>query len=151
MQSRSGVLPRATKYLLTKKNENNQWTLVRERFINRQRMFRYVQKVVFSVQRHFGERIVMNFPFYFRPQLAGLSPAALGTDGGQTTSSLDDLSVWFAVPKKRVTRHKKRLKTTVQKRIPLRKNIVNDPRTGEVTLMHRLPFNWKKYLPKVDE
>jgi ribosomal protein L32 len=54
--------------------------------------------------------------------------------------------LWFAVPKKQVTRHKKRLKTTVQKRIPLRTDIVVDPRTGQVTRKHRLPFNWKDYL-----
>merc|ERR1719464_1759970 len=57
--------------------------------------------------------------------------------------------IWFAVPKKKVSRSRKRMKTTVQKRIPLKKNIVFDPRTGEVTLKHRLPFNWKDYLPKI--
>ena len=110
------------------------------------KMFRSVQNAALSVQR----RILMNFPYQFRPQLATLSPVSLEVDGC-TANLFDDLSVWFAVPKKRVTRHKKRLKTTVQKRIPLRKNIVIDPRTGEVTLMHRLPYNWKEYLPKVDE
>lgn len=80
----------------------------------------------------------------FRPQLAGV-PASLPSE----SSSLFDTALWFAVPKQRVTRHKKRLKTTVQKRIPLRKDIVVDPRTGEVTLKHKLPFNWKDYLPKV--
>jgi ribosomal protein L32 len=60
-------------------------------------------------------------------------------------------AIWlFAAPKQRVTRHKKRLKTTVQKRIPLRKNIITDPRTGELTLKHKLPFNWKQYLPQVE-
>ncbi len=62
----------------------------------------------------------------------------------------DNPWIWFAVPKKRVSRSRKRMKTTVQKRIPLKKNIVFDPRTGEVTLMHKLPFNWKDYLPKFD-
>jgi ribosomal protein L32 len=57
--------------------------------------------------------------------------------------------VWFAVPKSRVTRHKKRLKTTAQKRLPLRNDIVTDPRTGELTRLHRLPFNWRDYLPKL--
>lgn len=56
-------------------------------------------------------------------------------------------ALWFAVPKKRRTRHKKRLRTTLQNRIPLRKNIVTDPRTGELTLRHRLPYNWFDYLP----
>jgi ribosomal protein L32 len=54
--------------------------------------------------------------------------------------------LWFAVPKKQVTRHKKRLKTTVQKRIPLRTDIVLDPRTGQITRKHRMPVNWKDYL-----
>jgi ribosomal protein L32 len=56
-------------------------------------------------------------------------------------------ALWLAVPKQKVTRHKKRLKTTVQKRIPLRRDIVTDPRTGETTLRHKMPFNWKDYLP----
>ena len=56
--------------------------------------------------------------------------------------------LWFAVPKKKVSRHKKRLKTTVQKRIPLNRNIVTDPRTGEVTLQHKMPANWRDYLPE---
>ena len=58
--------------------------------------------------------------------------------------------IWFAVPKRKHTRSRKRMKTTSQKRIPLKKNIVFDPRTGEVTLKHKLPFNWKDYLPKVE-
>ena len=58
--------------------------------------------------------------------------------------------IWFAVPKSKISRSRKRMKTTRQKRIPLKKNIVFDPRTGEVTLKHKMPFNWKDYLPKVD-
>ena len=64
----------------------------------------------------------------------------------ETTTSLED-SLWFAVPKKKVTRGKKRLKTTLQKRIKLKDNIVIDKRTGELTLKHKLPYNWKNYLP----
>lgn len=56
-------------------------------------------------------------------------------------------AIWFAVPKKRVTRSKKRLKTTVQYRIKLKENIVTCPRTGELTLRHKLPAAWKKYIP----
>lgn len=68
------------------------------------------------------------------------------------TEQEDDFSIWhMAVPKKKVTRHKKRLKTTVQKRIPLKKNIIIDPRTGELTKMHHLPVNWKDYLPDEEE
>mmetsp|Transcript_56261 Transcript_56261/g.136395 ORF Transcript_56261/g.136395 Transcript_56261/m.136395 type:complete len:183 (-) Transcript_56261:1449-1997(-) len=57
---------------------------------------------------------------------------------------------WFAVPKSKHTRSRKRMKTTRQKRIQLKKNIVFDPRTGGVTLKHKLPFDWKDYLPKVE-
>eukprot|EP00339_Tiarina_fusa_P007619 CAMPEP_0117001528 /NCGR_PEP_ID=MMETSP0472-20121206/3499_1 /TAXON_ID=693140 ORGANISM="Tiarina fusus, Strain LIS" /NCGR_SAMPLE_ID=MMETSP0472 /ASSEMBLY_ACC=CAM_ASM_000603 /LENGTH=80 /DNA_ID=CAMNT_0004701569 /DNA_START=300 /DNA_END=542 /DNA_ORIENTATION=- len=65
-------------------------------------------------------------------------------------SSNDDYSIWFAVPKRKHTRSRKRMKTTSQKKLPLKQNIIFDPRTGEVTLMHKLPFNWKDYLPKTD-
>ena len=78
---------------------------------------------------------------YLHPQLDAAGGASLRVP-------LDH--IWFAVPKKKVSRHKKRLKTTLQKRIRLRKDIVVDPRTGEVSLKHRMPFNWKDYLPKVD-
>ena len=97
-----------------------------------------------------------NFPLFPRPQheaqLIGLAPF-LG--GGESTftrlrEALESY-LWFAVPKKKVTRHKKRLKTTVQNRIPLRKDIIIDNRTGEITLRHKLPPNWKDYLPEVKE
>jgi ribosomal protein L32 len=45
------------------------------------------------------------------------------------------------------SRGKKRLKTTLQKRIKMKDNIVIDKRTGELTLKHKLPYNWKNYLP----
>merc|ERR1711865_519555 len=51
----------------------------------------------------------------------------------QQQQQQDDFNIWFSVPKKKVTRSKKRMKTTAQKRTPLKKNIVFDPRTGEVT------------------
>jgi len=56
--------------------------------------------------------------------------------------------IWFAVPKSRVSRSRKRMKTTAQNRIKLKQNIVIDKRTGELTLKHRLPLNWKNYLPE---
>lgn len=74
-------------------------------------------------------------------------PRVVGSQTTATTANVLQEWLWFAVPKSRVTRHKKRLKTTAQKRIPLRKDIVTDPRTGETTRLHRLPFNWKDYLP----
>jgi len=86
-----------------------------------------------------------------------LIPTTTTTQGQQqqqqpSSSLLDTLqdALWFAVPKSKISRSKKRMKTTAQKRIPLKKNIIVDPRTGEYTLKHKLPFNWKDYLPKTD-
>lgn len=62
-------------------------------------------------------------------------------------SSIADC-LWLAVPKSKITRSKKRMKTTTQKRISKKENIVVDGRTGEITLRHKLPFNWKDYLPE---
>lgn len=42
------------------------------------------------------------------------------------------------------------MKTTNQKRIKKKNHIIVDSRTGEITLRHRLPFNWKDYLPGAD-
>ena len=86
--------------------------------------------------------------FQLQPLLIPASQAAETVP--DSTGWGGDLSdaLWFAVPKKKVTRSKKRMKTTSQKRIKLKKNIITDPRTGEYTLMHKLPFNWKEYLPK---
>lgn len=57
-------------------------------------------------------------------------------------------AIWFAVPKSKISRQKKRTKSTLRDRIPLRKDIIVDPRTGETTRSHRLPFNWEEYLPE---
>jgi ribosomal protein L32 len=78
------------------------------------------------------------------------SGSRLPTQASPTLMDVLSDNLWFAVPKKKVTRSKKRMKTTRQKRIKLKKNIIVDPRTGETTLMHKLPFNWKDYLPKTD-
>jgi ribosomal protein L32 len=88
----------------------------------------------------------MMAPRYHQPQLA--------LAGGMQqlmpdTSEWQEGSIWFAVPKRKHTPSRKRKKTTVQKRIPLKENIIFDYRTGEVTLKHMLPFNWKDYLPKI--
>lgn len=61
--------------------------------------------------------------------------------------SLLDHALWFAVPKQKVSRMKKRRKATLRDRIKKREDIITDPRTGEKTLRHRLPENWKDYLP----
>lgn len=91
--------------------------------------------------------------FQNRPQLAML-PQLDGLSLPQHASWMEPAAqednpwIWFAVPKRKHTRSRKRMKTTVHKRLPLKKNIVFDPRTGEVTLKHKLPLNWKDYLPK---
>mmetsp|Transcript_24501 Transcript_24501/g.37278 ORF Transcript_24501/g.37278 Transcript_24501/m.37278 type:complete len:123 (-) Transcript_24501:191-559(-) len=64
----------------------------------------------------------------------------------QSPNTLED-ALWFAVPKSKISRGKKRMKTTWQKRIKMKDNIVIDKRTGELTLKHKLPYNWKNYLP----
>ena len=67
-----------------------------------------------------------------------------GSDG---SPSLADC-LWLAVPKRKVTPGKKRMKTTVQKRIKTKNHVIVDSKTGEVTLRHRLPINWKDYIPE---
>ncbi len=98
---------------------------------------------------------------FFRPTpqlaLAGVGGVdvdpGVGSSGGNRPSLGGGAGVfdalWFAVPKSRVTRGKKRMKTTNQKRIAKKANIITDARTGELTLMHKLPFKWKEYLPKM--
>jgi ribosomal protein L32 len=66
-------------------------------------------------------------------------------------SGLFDSALWFAVPKKRVSKSRKRMKTTRQFRIKAKENIVFDKRTGEVTLMHKLPKRWKLYIPTMED
>jgi ribosomal protein L32 len=122
-------------------------------------MLRSVLSVAQTLRQHW----LTYSNFMFRPQLAGLlaHPVQLQLDAQASFSPMDASFVqresleslwqdclWFAVPKSKITRHKKRLKTTVQKRIPLRQNIVTDPRTGQVTLKHHMPSNWKDFLPK---
>lgn len=112
-----------------------------------------------SLWHHWNHRwwSFMTNGFVHPPQLAGIPPALHspnhhtdmddGTAGTASENTNDTDGLWlFAVPKSKITRHKKRLKTTLQKRIPLRENIVTDPRTGQTTLRHHMPFNWKDYL-----
>ena len=85
------------------------------------------------------------------PQLAGMESHLQEQDvvqqQHQQQPKEDQSWIWFAVPKRKHTRSRKRMKTTAHKRLKLKKNIVFDPRTGEVSLMHKMPFNWKDYLP----
>jgi ribosomal protein L32 len=66
----------------------------------------------------------------------------------QQPESEDNYSIWFAVPKQKISHQKKRMKTTLRTRIPVRHNIIVDPRTGQLTLRHHLPVNWRNFLPK---
>lgn len=104
-----------------------------------------------GILMQFGQRLL---GFWWQqpssPLLAPIPTAAPAVTPLSTTTPSWQEALWLAVPKQKVTRHKKRLKTTVQKRIRLRKDIIADPRTGETTLRHKLPFNWKDYLPKVE-
>jgi ribosomal protein L32 len=104
-------------------------------------------------------RQINNF-FFFPPIAPQISMAGIpfcdittslttnyDVDTSSSRSPLEE-ALWFAVPKKKVTRGKKRLKTTLQKRISMKNNIVIDKRTGELTLKHKLPYNWENYLPE---
>uniref|UniRef100_A0A7S4IBP8 Uncharacterized protein n=1 Tax=Odontella aurita TaxID=265563 RepID=A0A7S4IBP8_9STRA len=99
----------------------------------------------------------------FRPPALALQPCLEGIASNDSSSSSRDPaaavgssigdiigSLWFAVPKKRVSKSKKRMKTTWQYKIKKKENIILDPKTGEMTLMHHLPKNWKKYVPDPD-
>mmetsp|Transcript_37228 Transcript_37228/g.77289 ORF Transcript_37228/g.77289 Transcript_37228/m.77289 type:complete len:118 (-) Transcript_37228:840-1193(-) len=90
----------------------------------------------------------------WQPALAGIpADIQLGNEMAQANddnnASWWDDALWFAVPKSKVTRGKKRRKHFRYKIKP-KQNIVIDKRTGEETLSHKLPFNWKEYLPKLD-
>ena len=115
-----------------------------------------IRQAAFSLQRQINR-------FFFPPIAPQLSLAGIplteynnwmdtsnnnnSNDNNNSTTVLED-SLWFAVPKSKISRQKKRLKTTLQKRIKTKDNIVIDKRTGELTLKHKLPFNWKNYLPE---
>ena len=85
----------------------------------------------------------------------GFSPALCGLDGlgssSQTPSnaavgSLFDDALWFAVPKSKISRSKKRLKTNWQKKPKKIKHITTCRFTGLTTLKHRLPKGWEEFL-----
>ena len=81
-----------------------------------------------------------------QPQLSLLGPDDTQQTPVPSTPILDSI-LQFAVPKKRMSLSKKRMKTTVRDRIPLKSNIIRDGRTRQMTLMHKLPFRWKEYIP----
>ena len=112
---------------------------------------RRAQRLLFNFHNHLPPPA---FLWLHQPQLIGGFPSStpsslLDHDDEHEEQPQPHDSIWrFAVPKKRVTRSKKRLKTTVQYRIQPRQNIITDPRTGELTLRHRLPHAWEDYLPE---
>ena len=105
--------------------------------------------IISNVQRQINK-------FFFPPIAPQLSLAGIPLDNNISLqnnantdiSSVLEESLWFAVPKSKISRSKKRMKTTVQKRIKVKDNIIIDKRTGELTLKHKLPYNWKNYLPE---
>jgi ribosomal protein L32 len=134
-----------------------QWTTVRHR-------------AAYTVTRHIQNQgpPLLLLPFtHFQPlyvTLMSLPPVSTTTTSPSTTlvtpffsSTLSklllDIAIWLAVPKRKHTKSRKRKKTTVHKRIPLQRNIVFDPPTGEITLKHKLPYKWKELytLPKMNK
>ena len=105
-----------------------------------------ISTVLFNTSKN-----VINFfrpPQYPQFALAGLDQTiSIPPPEVNSAPTLTDC-LWLAVPKRKVTRSKKRMKTTNQKRIKPKEHIIVDKRTGELTLRHRLPFNWKDYLPE---
>ena len=99
------------------------------------------------------KRNLFNIMTRFQSPQLSLAPAAI-SNGALSPSPSSSLSsqpsladcLWLAVPKRKVSRQKKRMKTTNQKRIKTKTHIIVDSRTGEMTLRHRLPFNWKDYI-----
>lgn len=108
-----------------------------------------------DVARMALNRSTASGPALFRPPTPAPQFCLCGIDlsaapSGGNGSGFESLfgALWLAVPKSKVSKGKKRKKTTVQNRIQKKANIVTDARTGETTLMHKLPFNWKAYLPE---
>jgi ribosomal protein L32 len=83
-----------------------------------------------------------------QPQLCASMPCAASSFLEPTI--FDDISIWFAVPKQKISHSKKRMKQANKNVFPRKENISTCPRTGEVTLKHKLPFNWKDYIPKFE-
>ena len=104
--------------------------------------------------RHMTERLVLRWTG-LQPAMI-TSPTALPAASAWLPSSpapsLSDMlqdGIWFAVPKKKVSRSRKRKKNHLRDRLKLKKNIIDDPRTGELTLKHKMPENWKDFLPQI--
>ena len=113
----------------------------REQLTTELTMIRYLM----LASRHLEQRLLQ----FLMPQYALAGIGLVVMDSPPSPSTLPNPALWFAVPKNRTTRRRKRVKNWNKRQIYIKQNIIRDPRTGELTLMHRMPFNWKDYLPKV--
>jgi ribosomal protein L32 len=89
------------------------------------------------------ENLVLRY--FVQPQLCAIMPSAASSSLKPTV--FDDISIWFAVPKQKISHSKKRIKQASKNVFKAKENIVTCIRTGEITLRHKLPFNWKDYIP----
>ena len=101
--------------------------------------------------------LVQPFTSNYRVVEPGLQLAIDGFQRSTTTTTshnnfvnnpLEDMNIWFAVPKSRISKSRKRMKHQLSK-IVNKTHIQPCPVTGEVTLRHKLPPNWKKYLSEI--
>jgi ribosomal protein L32 len=116
-------------------------------------MLRLFNQSALTLKRNLSNILTLTLTRFQSPQLA-LAPALTNpafennlpsSNSSNGSPSLSDC-LWLAVPKSKITRGKKRMKTTNQKRIKTKNHVIVDSRTGEMTLRHRLPHNWKDYL-----
>jgi ribosomal protein L32 len=88
----------------------------------------------------------MRFSPLLNPQPQLIMNGIIPMSSQSTSIWEEDLSTWFAVPKQKVSHSKKRMKQQFKNVIRPKQHICTCPRTGELTLRHRLPFNWEDYL-----
>lgn len=113
-----------------------------------------LQKILSHATLSIQRNISNIFTIFHSPQLALAStapmfeipPTSLEPDSPASSNPTLADCLWLAVPKRKVSRSKKRMKTTLQKRIKVKHHVIVDSRTGELTMRHRLPHNWKQYV-----
>jgi len=110
------------------------------------RLFTNTNTLINNVIHHFHQKHI-----FFSPQLSlcGVQQVNPTTSTSSTINELIDSIFLFAAPKKRMSRSKKRMKTTIRDRLPLKANIIRDKRTGQMTLLHKLPFRWREHIPNL--
>ena len=114
-----------------------------------QRMLRRIITRTSSLVQQSSNALESLFTSSPTPQLAFLHNPSIEPIASRLSNNNPSISdcLWLAVPKRKVTPGKKRMKTTLQNRIKVKDHVIVDKRTGEPTLRHKLPFNWKDYLP----